>query len=72
MRFGLIVFVLICSIVGGFNVGFCPNECNGNGLCNLELQCECYDGFTDAADCSRSNLIVSYQTNLLSEEYSNF
>ena len=30
----------------------CPNDCSFKGTCNINNQCECYAGFTDA-DCSR-------------------
>lgn len=29
----------------------CPNNCNGNGDCNIYSRCTCYDGFM-GADCS--------------------
>lgn len=29
----------------------CPNNCNGNGVCNSKGLCHCYDGFSPSSYC---------------------
>jgi len=44
------LFFLILQLPTSHSDAICPSNCNGNGLCNTNLLCECFDGWK-GLDC---------------------